>query len=72
MREKVIKMNLDTTTTFGKSVKTLGWIALSGAIAYVLAFFSKNPDFWNPMVVGVINVALVAVKNLVDPKVKNL
>ena len=63
---------LDTKTTVGKGVKTLGWVAGSGAIAYLIAFLTNNPDFFNPLVVGIINIALVEIKNYFDPKVKNI
>ncbi|MEM3077633.1 MAG: hypothetical protein QXW38_08470 [Candidatus Nitrosotenuis sp.] len=63
-------MGLDTAV--GKAIKVLFWVAISGAIAALLQFFTDNPNFFTPPVVGIINVGLVALKNFVDPRVKNI
>lgn len=59
-------------TAFGKSLQVLVYVAISGAVSALLAFFSENPDFFSPQVVGIINVALVAIKNVINPSVKNV
>lgn len=63
---------LDDKTTVGKTVKTLVWVVISGVIAALLKFFTDNPDFFRPEVVGIINILLVAGKNFLDPKIKNV
>jgi len=59
-------------TSLGKSLKVLVWIAISGAIAYLAKFFTDNPAYFSPYTVGIINIVLVLLKNLVDPKMKNV
>ena len=63
---------MDFTTTVGKTIKTLIWIGISGAIAYLLKFLTDNPDLFNPVTVGIINIVLVAGKNFFDPRIKNV
>lgn len=63
-------MNFNTTT--GKAVKTLAWVIVSGAVTALIAFFTNHPDFFNPVFVGVINIVLVAIKNLADKDIKNI
>ena len=63
-------MNFDTT--LGKSLKVLFWVVVSGVIAALLEFFTNNPDFFTPPVVGIINIILVAGKNLLDSEVENV
>ena len=59
-------------TAVGKTVKVLIFVVVSGAIAALLRFFTDNPDFFRPEVVGIINILLVAAKGFFDPKVRNV
>ena len=59
-------------TALGRTVKVLIYVAISGAVSALIAFFADEPDLFNPYVVGLINLVLVAVKNFIDPKVKNV
>ena len=59
-------------TALGRTVKVLIYVAISGAVSALIDFFADEPDLFNPYVVGLINLVLVAVKNFIDPKVKNV
>ena len=59
-------------TALGKTVKVLVYVAISGAISALIAFLADKPDLFNPYIVGLINLVLVAVKNFIDPQVKNV
>lgn len=63
-------MNLDTTV--GKSIKALLWVVAAAVLTAVGSFLTNHPAAFNPIVVGVVNVVLVAAKNFVDPHVKNI
>ena len=64
-------MKFSFDTALGKSIKVLFYVGLSAAVSGVLAYLTKNPDFFSPVVVVIINTALVAVKNVLDKNVKN-
>ena len=68
----MINLNIDFNTAFGKAIKTAAWVAISAVASYFIAFFAKDPNFFNPLVVGIINIALVSIKNVADPNVKNI
>jgi hypothetical protein len=59
-------------TAIGKSVKVLIYVAVSGAVTALIAFLADNPDLFNPYVVGLVNIVLVALRNFVNPKVNNI
>jgi hypothetical protein len=59
-------------TALGRTVKVLVYVAISGAVTALIAFFADKPDLFNPYVVAGINLVLVALKNFFDPKVRNL
>jgi len=58
-------------TTLGKTVKVLLYVVAAGAINALIAYLAGKPDLFNPYVLGIINLVLVAGKNFFDPKVKN-
>ncbi len=59
-------------TTFSKGIKVLVWAGFSAVVVAVLSGVTNNPDLFSPQWVVVANVLLVAVKNFIDPKVKNI
>lgn len=65
-------MNFNANTTTGKAVKTIVWVAVSAAVTALISYFSSNPSVFNPVIVGVVNVVLVALKNFFDKSVPNI
>lgn len=63
---------LKTDTALGKTVKTLVWVGVSAALVAVLTTVTNRPEMFNPSMVVLANTLLVLVKNLADPRVKNL
>jgi len=62
---------VNTDTTFGKTVKVLFFVAISGAINALISWLAGNPSLFNPYLTGLINIVLVAGKNFIDPQVRN-
>lgn len=58
-------------TTAGKTLRAAIYLAVSAAIAGVLADIQNNPELFG-VYTPFINLALVAVKNLASPNVKNI
>lgn len=63
---------MNTNTTTGKTLKTLAWVVVSAAVMAALSFITGHKELFNTETVMGANIALVAIKNLLDPKVKNI
>lgn len=61
-----------STTTVGKTLRVVAWLALSGAVAAVLAYVSNLNLGNNAWLIPAVNVVLVFVKNLADKNVSNV
>lgn len=59
-------------TTLQKVALTILWVGGSAAVNAGLAQLAQNPDLFNPVVYGIINIALVTLANLFNPHVKNV
>ena len=57
-------------TTVGKTVRAALYLAISAAIAGVIADIQNNPELFG-IYTPFINLLLVAIKNLANPNVKN-
>lgn len=58
-------------TAFGKAIKTFIWVGVSTGLIAVASYVTDNKELFNPIWVAAANTALVFLKNLVDPKVRN-
>lgn len=58
-------------TTIGKTARAALYLAVSAAIAGILADIQNNPNLFG-VYTPFINLALVALKNLASPNVKNI
>ena len=66
---------VNNTTAVGKLGKVFLWVAVVDAIAAALAIILGRPDLFNPQVIALLNglnLLLVFVKNLIDPKIPNI
>lgn len=59
------------STTVGKTLRAAIYLAISAAIASVVANIQNNPLLFG-VYTPFINILLVALRNLVNPNVKNL
>ncbi len=59
-------------TTVGRFVISLAFAVGTLVVAQVAQFVTDNPDAFNPYTLLVINAVLFGIKNLLDPKVKNV
>lgn len=59
------------STTVGKTLRAAIYLAVSAAIGGLLADIQNNPALFG-IYTPIINLALVAIKGLADPNVKNL
>lgn len=57
-------------TTLGKTLKTTGFVVVSAAVGYWLSAVQGNPALFG-VYTPIVNIVLVAIKNLVDPNVKD-
>lgn len=55
----------------GQTIKVAAWIAVSAVVAYFGTLVEGSPELFGQWTL-VANIALVAAKNAVDPKVSNL
>jgi hypothetical protein len=58
-------------TTVGKTLRAAIYLAISAAVAGVIADIENNPQLFGQLT-PLINIALVAVKNFLSPSVKNI
>lgn len=58
-------------TTVGKTARAAIYLAISAAIAGILTDIQNNPELFG-IYTPFINLALVAIKNLASPTVKNI
>lgn len=69
MAKKATKF-LDTTR--GKTLKVAVYVAVSAAIGYLITVISNDASVVGGIAIaGVVNIILVAVKNLIDKNVPN-
>lgn len=62
---------LPEKTLVQKVLVTAIWIAASAVVSYLATLFSGNPQ-WFGVWFPVVNLVLVALKNLIDPNVPNV
>ena len=63
---------MNTDTTVGKTVRTLVWVVISGAVMAAVSYITGHKEYFSPYTVTLANVILVAGKNFLDPQVKNI
>lgn len=59
-------------TTLGKFIVSLGFAVLALVVAQVAQFVTNNQSLFTPVTLLVINAVLFAVKNFLDPNIKNI
>jgi len=59
-------------TTVGRFVISLGFAVGSLVVAQVGVFVTNNPDVFHPVTLLAINAVLFGLKNLFNPKVRNI
>lgn len=63
--------SISADSTVGKTIKVVFWLAVSGAVAAVLAWVTSLNLQDNAWLIPAVNVVLVFVKNLADRNVEN-
>lgn len=58
-------------TTLGKTIITAIYVAISAIIGYLITLVTNDPGMFG-VYAPIVNIVLVAVAKLLDPKVKNI